>query len=660
MRFLAGLFLTLAGGGFLTAQQPAATSTAAATPATSQTSSQAQPNPTPAVTSSDAAAKPVAGQKVAPPAASPQSPQPSTPASPPTLPKVSKREAAEAKRQFQAGVKLQKKGELDEALAKFSSAAELNPTSYLYIRAREFTRQELAKEALQRGNKAMLDDNDVVAMAEFQRALQYDPSDDYALQRLRDATPAEAQPAQQVSVAEQSTPIELRPNTQRHDFHFRGDSRALITELAHAYGITAQFDDTFKERRVHFDIDNVDCATALNAADDVTNSFWIALSPTQVYFLADTVENRRQFERFGLETFRLADLTDQELTEMTNSLRVLLNLRFISLDKTQSTITIRAELPLLQAAEHLINSLTTGRPQVLLDVRVYAVSSSFARALGVGLPTQFTSFYISESLIAGLSQSSQNLVNQLISSGGINQGNSQAVSALLAQLQNSSTSSLLTTPFAIFGGGLTTFGLNGGTQGVTGNFSLNQSDIRNLEHVQLRASHNDPAVLKIGERYPIVNATFAPIYNSSAIAGVLGNQSYIAPVPSVNFEDLGVNLKATPWIHNEQDITMKLELQIRSLGATTNNGIPIINNREYTGTITVKDGESSVVTGMVDVDDSNSISGYPFVGELPGVGYAATVHNKNIMQDELLVVITPHILRMPEQPSFAVELPQSH
>jgi len=655
MRFLAGLFLTLAAGGLLTAQQPAVTSTAAPSP-TSQAISQPS-NSAPAVPS-NSVTKQGEGQPDAPQPAASQGVQPA-PATAPTaiLPTVSKREAAEAKRQFQAGLKLQKKGDLDESLAKFSSAAELDPTNYNYIRAREFTRQELAREALERGNQAMLNHNDVVAMAEFQRALQYDPSNEYALQRLRDATPEAAQSDQQVSVAEQSTPIELRPSLQYHDFHFRGDSRTLIAEVARAYGITAQFDDTFKDRHVHFDIDDVDCATALEAADEVTNSFWIALSPTQVYFLADTVENRRQFERFGLETFRLADLTDQELTEMVNSLRVLLNLRFVSLDKSHSTITIRAELPVLQAAEHLIQSLTTGRPEVLLDVRVYAVSSTFARSLGVGLPTQFTMFYISESLLAGLGQNSQNLINQLISSGGINQANSQAISALLAQLQNSSVSSLLTTPFVLFGGGISTFGLNGGAQGVTPTFTLNQSDIRNLEHVQLRASHNDPAVLKIGERYPIVNATFAPIYNSSAIAGVIGNQSYIAPIPSVNYEDLGVNLKATPWVHNDQDITLKLELQIRSLGPTTNNGIPIIDNREYTGTITVKNGESSVITGMIDVDDSNSISGYPFLGQIPGLGYASTIHNKNIMQDELLVVITPHILRLPEQASFAVELP---
>lgn len=576
------------------------------------------------------------------------------------LPNVSKRENEEAKRQFQAGVKLKSKGKLDEAFAKFSSAAELDPRNYDYITARELCRQELASQALERGNKAMLDRNEVVAMAEFRLALQYDPTNDYAQQRLRDALPDPPQFDEHASVVERSAPIELQPSPQHHDFHFRGDSRALLTQVMQAYGITPEFDESLKQRRVRFDIENVNFATALEAADAVTNSFWIPLAPKQLYFLADTVENRRQFERMSLQTFYVPELTDQQLTEMTNSLRVLLNLRFISPDKEKSTISIRAEAPLVEAAGHLIQSLTTGRPEVLLDMRVYAVSSTFARSLGTALPTQFTLFNISPALLAGLGANAQNLINQLIASGGINQANSQAISALLAQLQNSNSSSILSQPFVTFGGGLTLFALTGGGVGLTPTFSLNESDIRSLEHVTLRASHNDPAVLKIGERYPIVNATFAPIFNTPSIASVIGNGSFRAPFPSFNFEDLGVNLKATPWIHEDREVTMKLELQIRSLGAQNVNGIPIINNREYSGTITVKNGESSVVTGMIDVDDSLTINGYPFLGRIPGLGYGASVHNKNVMQDELLVVITPHILRLPEQTSFVVELPPGH
>jgi general secretion pathway protein D len=255
-------------------------------------------------------------------------------------------------------------------------------------------------------------------------------------------------------------------------------------------------------------------------------------------------------------------------------------------------------------------------------------------------------FNISPALLAGLGAGAQNLVNQLISSGGINAANSTAISALLAQLQNSTTSSVLSQPFVTFGGGVTLFGLSGGASAITPTFSLNTSDIQNLEHLILRASHNDPAVAKIGERYPVINATFAPIANSAAISSVIGNQSFIAPFPSFNFEDLGLNLKATPYVHGDQDVTLKLELQIRSLGTQDVNGIPIINNREY--------------NGLIDMNDSRGINGYPFLGRVPGLSYAASVHNKNVSEDELLVVITPHIVRVADQTPFAMELPPAH
>ena len=61
------------------------------------------------------------------------------------------------------------------------------------------------------------------------------------------------------------------------------------------------------------------------------------------------------------------------------------------------------------------------------------------------------------------------------------------------------------------------------------------------------------------------------------------------------------------------------------------NGMPIINNREYNGTITVKDGESSVVTGLLSRDDSLSLMGYPFLARVPGFTYAASEHDKNVI-----------------------------
>jgi type II secretory pathway component GspD/PulD (secretin) len=184
--------------------------------------------------------------------------------------------------------------------------------------------------------------------------------------------------------------------------------------------------------------------------------------------------------------------------------------------------------------------------------------------------------------------------------------------------------------------------------------------VRNLEHVNLLASQNNPAVLKVGERYPIVNATFAPIYNSAAISRVLGNQTYTAPFPSFNFEDLGLNLKATPIIHSNTDVSLTIELNIRTLAGQGVNGIPIINNREYKGSITLKNEESGVVAGLLSKADANTLSGYPFLSRVPAVTYGAAVHDKNVNDDELLVVMTPHIVRMAPQQGFVVQLPVGH
>ncbi len=570
------------------------------------------------------------------------------------------KERAQARRAFKQGMQLKSAGKLDQAYDKFEKAAELNPHNLDYITAREFTRQQLVMQALERGNKAMLDQKDIVAMAEFRRAAEYDPTNEFALQRLRDSIPEELEPvSQNMRVVEQSTPIDLMPSVAHHDFHFRGDAQALLTQIAQAYGVVAEFDSSLQQRRVRFDIEDVNFATAIDAASHVTKTFWVPLSSRQILFAADTVENRRTFERMSLRTFYLPDLSsDQQLNELMNSLRVLLNLRYIAAQKSQSTITIRAEQPVVEAAARLLENLSGGSAEVLLDMRVYEVSSSLLRQMGTALPTQFTMFNINPALLSGLGANAQNLINQLIASGGINQANSQAVQALLGQLQNQSNS-ILSQPFATFGGGLTLFGLTSGGTGITGTLNLNDSNLRSLEHVTLRAGQNGPATLKVGERYPIVNATFAPIYNTPAIAQVIGNSTYIAPFPSFNFEDLGLVLKATPAIHGEREITLKLEMAIRSLGTATVNGIPIINNREYNGTITVKDGESSVVTGLLSRADTLNLNGYPFLSQVPGLTYAAAEHDKNGMDDELMVVITPHIVRMPERNSFAINLPNA-
>ena len=570
-----------------------------------------------------------------------------------------RKSAAEARRLFDLGVKLKSSGKLEGAFETFQRASDLAPRNVEFLTAREITRQQLVMEAIQRGNTAMLENNDIVAMAEFRQALEYDPTNDFAQQRLHDSIAADSPRSRNLRIVDDSVEIDLQPSDARHDFHYRGDGRTLLTQVAQAYGMTPIFDDSVVQHRVHFDIEDVNFATAMELATRVTKTFWVPLGARQMLFAADTAENRRTFERMSLRTFYLDNLSSpQELVELQNALRVLLDIRYIVQNPTESTITIRAQRPILEAATQLIATINVARPEVLLDMNVYQVSSSLLRQLGNNVATQWTLYNISPALLASLTGVSSNLINQLIASGGINQANSQAIAALLAQLQQSMQNPLLSTPVATFGGGLTLMGLTLG--GFSVHLNLNESDVRTLQHVTLRATQNTAAVLKIGERYPLVNATFAPIYNTAAISQVIGNQSYVAPFPSFYYEDIGLNLKTTPLIHADKDVTLKLELQIQSFGTQKVNGQPIINNRQYNGTITLRDGEAAVVAGLIGNQDARTLTGWPFLAQVPGLTYGVSEHDKNVTQDELLVVITPHILRLPERTEFAVQLPTGH
>jgi len=174
--------------------------------------------------------------------------------------------------------------------------------------------------------------------------------------------------------------------------------------------------------------------------------------------------------------------------------------------------------------------------------------------------------------------------------------------------------------------------------------SINESWSRTLDHISMQAAQGNEATFHLGQRYPILNASYAPIFNSPQISAVLGNQSYVPPFPSVSYEDLGLNLKAKPVIHGNGEISMTLELQVRSLTGQSANGVPFISNKEYKGAIRLRDGEPAVVAGEISSSDQRSMSGIPGLGFIPGLNQAMVNNTVTTEDDELLVVITPHIL----------------
>ncbi|MGH9602995.1 MAG: hypothetical protein ACRD24_11475, partial [Terriglobales bacterium] len=434
-----------------------------------------------------------------------------------------------AQKAFHRALKLFDARKTLEALDQLEEAARLAPENKEYATARETVRQQAVYEHLERGNRMLVEGRRLSALAEYRAALELDPNNSFARSQLEGALTPLPTPAREaleesaqaksraLQIVEESREIEIRPQPGTRDFHYRGDTRGMLLEVAKAFGLRAVFDESVESQPVRFDLEGADFGTAMSVAGRMARTFWTPLNQTEILLLRDTRENRRQFERMSLRTFYLPDLAGPEqMQELVGMLRTVLEIRLMQPNPGQSLLTIRAPQEQLDEATRFLEQLGSGRPQVMLDVKVFEVRRSVLRNLGVNLPLQYTIFNVpSEARQLLSSPGSGSLIDQLIASGGINQANAAAVAALLAQLQAAQTS-VFTQPFAVFGGGITLTGIT--LPPITANFLRDSSAVQNLEHATLRAAQGDAATMRIGTRFPVLNATFAPILNSPQLA----------------------------------------------------------------------------------------------------------------------------------------------
>ena len=117
--------------------------------------------------------------------------------------------------------------------------------------------------------------------------------------------------------------------------------------------------------------------------------------------------------------------------------------------------------------------------------------------------------------------------------------------------------------------------------------------------------------------------------------------------PSAEYEDLGLKIKATPRLHDNDEVTLQLQFDIKSLTGSSINGIPILSNRNIEQTIRLRENETSIVSGILQSNRLGSTSGLPWTSTAPGVGLLTGEDNTSNQKTELLILVTPRALRLP-------------
>ncbi|MGA8234588.1 MAG: hypothetical protein WB795_24135, partial [Candidatus Acidiferrales bacterium] len=183
--------------------------------------------------------------------------------------------------------------------------------------------------------------------------------------------------------------------------------------------------------------------------------------------------------------------------------------------------------------------------------------------------------------------------------------------------------------------------------GAALNAIMTDTKTRIIQDPEVRVSDGEQAKLRIGNKVPVATGSFqAGVGVSATTSGVVN------PLVNTQFTylDVGVNIDVTPRIHPGGEVSMKLKVEVSSVtGTSTIGGIsqPVISQRTVEHDIRLKEGEVNVLAGLIERDETIINNGWPGLGQIPFVKYLFSDNHKEFVDSEVLIVLTPHILRLP-------------
>ena len=172
------------------------------------------------------------------------------------------------------------------------------------------------------------------------------------------------------------------------------------------------------------------------------------------------------------------------------------------------------------------------------------------------------------------------------------------------------------------------------------NLLLSDSDTKLLQNPRIRASDGQQATLKIGEKLPVATGSYQTGAATAIVSSLVNTQ--------FQYLDVGVNIDMKPVVHYDRDVTIKLKIEVSSQAGTVNLGginEPIIKNDSTEQTIRLKEGEASILGGILTKSDNRSLSGTPGLAELPILRYIFGSETREVQDDEIVFLVVPHVVR---------------
>jgi general secretion pathway protein D len=536
-----------------------------------------------------------------------------------------------AKALYDKGQDAEARQNYEQAFDLFKQAYSIRPRDLRYRAAFERTRFLAASAEVHRGQ--ILRDGGKLeeALAQFQKALETDPSSFIAQQELKRTEQmireAQGGAAPQASAGGTTAlrrrlesaqgPVELAPISNTPiTLKVTEKSNVIYETVGKLAGINVLFDPDYTPRQVRIELNGVTLDEALEIISVETKTFWRPVTSNTIFVAQDNPAKRKELEQNVIKTFYLSNLSQPtELQDVVNAMRTILEVSRIQQLPSQGAIVVRGTPDQVTLAQKLVDDLDKAKPEVLIEVAVMQVSRSKAHKLGINPPTSAT----------------VQLQNNINTTSGTGTGTGTGTGSSSNGINLNTLANLDATDFQVT------------IPAATATALLSDSNTKIIQNPQIRALDGQKATLKIGDRVPVATGSFQP-----GIGGV-----GINPLVNTQFQylDVGVNIDITPRVHAGREISLKLVMDVSAVTSHVSIGgidQPVIGQRKIEHEIRLKDGEVNLLGGMLEDTQTKALNGIPGLASIPILKYLFSQTDTEHSENEIVFVLVPHIIRGPE------------